>query len=111
MDLNKWTGNNYDPPFWVELKTKLGANRWRCEYCRINFASFRPRKEIFTFKRWRNLNSGSAVAQGRARWAEREAKADEQREIEAALARATLRAEAEAQEAESTESEQKNAQG
>jgi hypothetical protein len=92
MDLNKWTGHTYVAPFWVEFRTKMGANRWRCEYCRINFASFRPRKEVFTFKRWRILNSGPAVAEGRARWAELEAKADEQRTAEEALARAASKA-------------------
>lgn len=54
MDLNGWTGKTYtDPPFWVKLKVSLGASKWRCEYCRLNFASFRRRKEIFTFKRWK----------------------------------------------------------
>jgi DNA-directed RNA polymerase subunit RPC12/RpoP len=110
MDLNKWTGKNYEPPFWVGLKTRFGANRWRCEYCRINFASWRPRKEVFTFKRWRNMNSGSAVADGRARLADMEAKADEQREIEESLARAALRAELEAaQRGEGEESEGREA--
>jgi len=54
MDLNGWTGKTYtDPPFWVALKVRLGAHKWRCEYCRLNFASFRRRKEVFTFKRWK----------------------------------------------------------
>lgn len=96
MDLNQWTGKNYEPPFFVGLKVSFGANRWRCEYCRINFASFRKRKEVFTFKRWKNLNSGDAVAQGRARLAEMEAKADEARELADAEALAIARAEAEA---------------
>jgi len=56
MDLNGWTGKTYtDPPFWVALKVSLGARKWRCEYCRLNFASFRKRKEVFTFKRWKKL--------------------------------------------------------
>ena len=54
---NHWTGKTYDPPLRVALKTALGANRWRCEYCRLNFASFRDRKEIFTFSRWRNFQT------------------------------------------------------
>lgn len=53
MDLNGWTGKTYTPPFWTGLKVSLGAHKWRCEYCRFNFASFRDRKEVFTFKRWR----------------------------------------------------------
>jgi DNA-directed RNA polymerase subunit RPC12/RpoP len=56
MDLNGWTGKSYcDPPFRVVLKVALGAKKWRCEYCRLNFASFRRRKEIFTFKRWKKF--------------------------------------------------------
>ena len=56
MDLNGWTGKTYlDPPFWVALKVSFGAHRWRCEYCRLNFASFRSRKEVFTFKRWKKF--------------------------------------------------------
>ena len=56
MDLNRWTGKTYtDPPFFVALKVSLGAYRWRCEYCRLNFAAFRKRKEVFTFRRWRKF--------------------------------------------------------
>lgn len=54
MDLNGWTGKTYDPPLFMGLKVQMGANKWRCEYCRVNFASFRPRKEVFTFNRWVN---------------------------------------------------------
>lgn len=56
MDLNAWTGKTYThPPFWVAFKAALGAKKWRCEYCRLNFASFRKRKEVFTFSRWRKF--------------------------------------------------------
>jgi endogenous inhibitor of DNA gyrase (YacG/DUF329 family) len=56
MDLNGWTGKTYtDPPFWVAFKVALRARKWRCEYCRLNFASFRRRKEVFTFKRWKRF--------------------------------------------------------
>lgn len=95
MDLNQWTGKNYEPPFWVGLLISFGANRWRCEYCRINFASFRKRKEVFTFKRWKNLNSGDAVAVGRARVADMESKAEEARVLAEAEELAAVRAEAE----------------
>jgi hypothetical protein len=94
MDLNQWTGKNFDPPLCTGLLVSFGANRWRCEYCRINFSSFRKRKEVFTFKRWRNMSSPSVVAEGRARLAEAEAKANELRELAEAAALATARAEA-----------------
>ncbi|HVW83998.1 MAG TPA: hypothetical protein VHB50_04940 [Bryobacteraceae bacterium] len=62
MDLNGWTGKTYEPPFFTGLKIFLGAKRLRCEYCRLNFASFRKRKEVFTFKRWRNMQAANAAA-------------------------------------------------
>lgn len=56
MDLNGWTGKTFtNPPAWVAFKVMLGARKWRCEYCRLNFASFRRRKEVFTFKRWKRF--------------------------------------------------------
>lgn len=65
MDLNGWTGKTYvDPPFWVALKVSFGARRWRCEYCRLNFASFRRRKEVFTFKRWKKFGGQAEGAEG-----------------------------------------------
>lgn len=65
MDLNGWTGKTFtDPPFWVAVKVALGARKWRCEYCRLNFASFRRRKEVFTFKRWAKFGPGAEPRQG-----------------------------------------------
>lgn len=56
MDLSGWTGKTYRyPPFWVAFKVALGANKFRCEYCRFNFASFRRRREVFTFRRWKRF--------------------------------------------------------
>jgi hypothetical protein len=58
MDLNGWTGKTYtNPPAWVALRVRLGAKKFRCEYCRLNFASFRSRKEVFTFKRWKRFGN------------------------------------------------------
>jgi hypothetical protein len=56
MDLSRWSGRAYtDPPAWVAFKIALGGKRWRCEYCRLNFSSFRDRKEAFTFSRWKKF--------------------------------------------------------
>jgi DNA-directed RNA polymerase subunit RPC12/RpoP len=77
MDLNGWTGKSYRPPFWMGLKIRVGARRFRCEYCRFNFASFRRRSEAFTFKRWEKMNAGRARAEGRARMADLEAQYEE----------------------------------
>ena len=56
MDLNGWTGKTYKPTGWTKIKVAFGAYKWRCEYCRLNFASFRKRKEPFTFSRWKKRN-------------------------------------------------------
>jgi hypothetical protein len=56
MDLNGWSGKTHVAKGWTAFKVQLGAHKWRCEYCRLNFASFRVRKEIFTFSRWRKRN-------------------------------------------------------
>jgi len=53
MDLNVWTEEQYWPGAFMKLKIRLGAHPWRCEYCRHNFAGFRPRLEQFSFNRWR----------------------------------------------------------
>ncbi len=31
----------------MQLQLLVGANRWRCEVCRCNFVSLRPRKEKY----------------------------------------------------------------
>jgi transcription elongation factor Elf1 len=62
MDLSSWTGKTYAPRFLMGLKITFGAHRWRCEYCRVNFASFRPRKEIFTFSRWQKIQAAKSPA-------------------------------------------------
>ena len=63
MDLNGWTGKTFQPVGWTAIWVALGAHRWRCEYCRFNFASFRKRKEIFTFSRWKKRNPQFAAEQ------------------------------------------------
>ncbi|MCU1329549.1 MAG: hypothetical protein JWN34_4919 [Bryobacterales bacterium] len=87
MDLNCWSGKTHIPSAWASVKLALGAKRWRCEYCRINFASFRPRSEVFTFSRWQKLKVGDAVAEGRARLAEIETKSLMAREAQKSRAR------------------------
>jgi hypothetical protein len=61
MDLNGWTGKTYKATGWTHMKVLLGAHKWRCEYCRLNFASFRTRKEPFTFSRWKKRNPGDVA--------------------------------------------------
>ena len=63
MDLSTWNDQQYWPSEWMKLLLKLGAHRYRCEYCRHNFVSFRPRKERFSFNRWRE-RSGQTKKNG-----------------------------------------------
>ncbi len=44
LDLSMWDPEYYRSSAWMNLKVFFGANRWRCERCRVNFVSFRPRK-------------------------------------------------------------------
>jgi hypothetical protein len=52
MDLNGWSLDHYPARGWMKLRMSLGAKKYRCEYCRLNFVSSRRRKERFTFHRW-----------------------------------------------------------
>lgn len=60
MDLNLWSEKDFEPTrsssFWIAL----GARKYRCEYCRLNFTSFRRRKEIFSFRRWAKYDRKTA---------------------------------------------------
>jgi hypothetical protein len=47
MDLSRWSRNDYRISFFTGLALSLGANPYRCEYCRVNFVSFRRRKEKY----------------------------------------------------------------
>ncbi len=52
MRLSTWSPSHYHVPAGRGFKLFFGANPYRCESCRCNFVSFRPRKEKFTFRRW-----------------------------------------------------------
>ena len=67
MDLNDWSPKSNTPSAWTAFKIVMGARRWRCEYCRINFASFRGRKEVFSFKRWSRRNPDRVAESGAAK--------------------------------------------
>lgn len=47
MDLSMWDLRLYRPSTWMRLKLWFGAHPWRCDRCRHNFVSFRPRKERY----------------------------------------------------------------
>jgi phage FluMu protein Com len=48
LDLSTWDPEYYRSTTWMKIRQFLGANRWRCERCRVNFVSFRPRKLKYT---------------------------------------------------------------
>ena len=52
MDLALWTQEHAHIGMFTRLMLALGAKPFRCEYCRVNFVSFRLRHERFSFKRW-----------------------------------------------------------
>jgi hypothetical protein len=51
MDLNRWSEDDYWVPAFTRFKLRLGGSPFRCEYCRTNFVSFRPRLERFSFSK------------------------------------------------------------
>jgi hypothetical protein len=53
MDLSTWTEKQFWPSDFQKLMLSFGAHPYRCEYCRHSFVAFRPRKEEFSFNRWR----------------------------------------------------------
>ena len=53
MDLARWSREDYRISFFRSLMLGLGAKPYRCEYCRVNFVSFRRRKEKYDPQRRR----------------------------------------------------------
>lgn len=60
-DLSRWELDHYFVPFWTSFKLKLGAQPYRCETCRCNFASFRPRGERFSWRKQRERGMKDAT--------------------------------------------------
>src|SRR5580700_8029628 len=58
QELTTWSVHYYHPPRWTILLLKLGATPYRCASCRCNFASFRPCKEKYS---WRKNAPGPGV--------------------------------------------------
>jgi len=64
MDLNTWSPEDHHAKAGQLLLMQLGARPYRCEYCRVNFVSFRKRREKFSFRRWRKYRKFQADAGG-----------------------------------------------
>jgi formylglycine-generating enzyme required for sulfatase activity len=50
----------------MSVKIVFGAHRYRCEYCRVHFASFRKRQEVFSFRRWEKMGYPRAESAGKS---------------------------------------------
>jgi hypothetical protein len=55
MDLSLWSEKDAHLSAFAAMRLNLGAKPYRCEYCRLNFVSFRQRHERFSFKRWAKI--------------------------------------------------------
>jgi hypothetical protein len=47
LDLATWDPAYYRSTLWMRIRVFFGAHHWRCEPCRVNFVSFRPRKQRY----------------------------------------------------------------
>jgi hypothetical protein len=57
--LSTWSETHYIAPQRTLLLLRLGAHPYRCEFCRCNFASFRRRRERFS---WSEVRTKSREA-------------------------------------------------
>lgn len=64
MDLSRWNKNDYRVSFFTSLALSLGGNPYRCEYCRVNFVSFRKRKERYDPRRRKQKRKHGESAAG-----------------------------------------------
>jgi hypothetical protein len=48
MDLSTWAEEFYRPALGTRMLLRIGATRYRCEFCRCNFASFRLCRRRFS---------------------------------------------------------------
>ncbi len=62
MDLSRWSEDDYYVPLARRILLRLGAHPYRCEYCRVNFVSFRSRRERYRSRRQRRAEEQTATA-------------------------------------------------
>ena len=51
QELTTWSEQYYRPGRWTTLLLRLCATPYRCSACRCNFASFKPCKEKYSWRR------------------------------------------------------------
>ena len=59
MDLSLWDEKDWHVGTFMSLQLRMGAKPYRCEYCRVNFVSFRLRHERFSFNRWQKMRQAA----------------------------------------------------
>jgi hypothetical protein len=65
MDLSRWSRNDYRTTFFADLLLHLGGNPYRCPYCRLNFVSFRKRKERYVPRKRKHGSPSGSQAQAK----------------------------------------------
>lgn len=56
--MSRWSTEDYHAGVWTKLLLALGGSPYRCEYCRINFVSFRRLKQKYRRRRVRSSTVG-----------------------------------------------------
>jgi hypothetical protein len=51
QELTTWSQQYYHPPLWTRILLRCGATPYRCTPCRCNFASYRPCKERYSWRK------------------------------------------------------------
>src|SRR5258708_21603613 len=64
QELTTWSEQYYHPPALTRLFLRVGATPYRCAACRCNFASFRPCKERFSWRKPANEQKAEANGSG-----------------------------------------------
>src|SRR5579883_2475093 len=60
QDLTTWSEQYYHPPTTTRVMLRFGATPYRCAPCRCNFASFKPCKEKFSWRKTQQANGSAA---------------------------------------------------
>lgn len=63
-ELSRWSEHYYNTTPVVRLLVAFGASRYRCEFCRHNFASFRACRERFSWKKRRDAAKAATAGGG-----------------------------------------------
>jgi hypothetical protein len=54
-ELTRWSEPYSRVSRWTRWKVKLGAAAYRCEFCRVNLASFRRAEHLYTYREYEEM--------------------------------------------------------